>query len=315
MDHGRTEGRGTINQIRPDEEGNTLPKLIAMLVDQSTWRASASAGVTASVHRGVATLPLVNYGRYLPRLATGKWIGAFCLTEPNHGSDALSKVVALDTRAELVKFRVDKKGKLVKNRKGNYIRDDQGTEFWVLNGTKSFVTNGRFAKIFTVFAMTGSKDEIQKSAFIVERGDPGETRKDGIKNVKEIGKIGLWGLSTRDIIFENVILPKDRLLGNPGDGIKIGMSVLDHGRAGLVAGSWGLTQRIYDECLKWVTQRKVDGKFLADKGYDPNYGARPLKRLIQQSILDAIAKKILAGEILEGSAMTIDADAKGILIK
>ena len=162
---------------------------------------SLSFGVAVAAHTGIGTLPLLYFGteeqkqKYLPGLATGKIKAAYCLTEPGSGSDAL----AAKTRADL-----SEDGK-------NYI----------INGQKMWITNAGFADLFTVFAKIGGE---QFTAFLIEANTP------GITLGEEEEKLGIKGSSTRQIFFENVIIPKENLLGEAGKGHKIAFNVLNIGR-------------------------------------------------------------------------------------
>ena len=151
--------------------------------------------------------------KYLPKLASGEWIGAFGLTEPNAGTDAAGQ----QTMAEL-----------------------DGEE-WVLNGSKIFITNGSYANVFIIIAMTdkslGTKGI---SAFIVEKSDP------GFSVGKKEKKMGIRGSATTELIFENCRIPKDRLLGQIGKGFGLAMKTLDGGRIGIAAQALGIAQGAMD---------------------------------------------------------------------
>lgn len=171
--------------------------------------------------------------RYLPRLASGEIIGSFALTEPNAGSDAAS----LQTTA---------------TRDGDY---------YVLNGTKRFITNAPEAGIFTVMARTdpSKKGADGVSAFIVERNTPGLTVG------KPDRKMGQRGAHTADIIFEDCRVPKENLIGGvEGQGFKTAMKVLDKGRLHISAACTGAAERILSEALAYALERKQFGKPIAE---------------------------------------------------
>lgn len=171
--------------------------------------------------------------RYLPRLASGEIIGSFALTEPNAGSDAAS----LQTTA---------------------IRDG---DYYVLNGTKRFITNAPEAGIFTVMARTdpSKKGADGVSAFIVERNTPGLTVG------KPDRKMGQRGAHTADVIFEDCRVPKENLIGGvEGQGFKTAMKVLDKGRLHISAACTGAAERILFEALAYALERKQFGKPIAE---------------------------------------------------
>lgn len=170
---------------------------------------------------------------YLPKLASGELLSAFCLTEPDAGSDAAS----LKTRA---------------------VRDGDS---YVLNGTKRFITNAPHAGIYTVMARTSSeiKGAAGISAFIVERGTP------GISLGKPDHKMGQKGAHTCDVIFDNVRVPASQLIGGvEGAGFKTAMKVLDKGRLHIAALSVGAAERMLDDALRYALERKQFGQPIAE---------------------------------------------------
>lgn len=199
-------------------------------------RVCATTGVILSAHTSLCCAPILEAGteeqkmRYLPKLASGEWIGAFGLTEPNAGTDAAGQ----QTMAEL-----------------------DGEE-WVLNGSKIFITNGSYANVFIVIAMTdkslGTKGI---SAFIVEKTDP------GFSIGKKEKKMGIRGSATTELIFENCRIPKDRLLGQIGKGFGLAMKTLDGGRIGIAAQALGIAQGAMDETVKYTKERKQFGRSIS----------------------------------------------------
>ena len=196
----------------------------------------ASTSVIVSAHTSLCCWPIYKYGtedqkmKYLPELLAGKKLGAFGLTEPNAGTDASGQ----QTRAEL-----------------------DGDE-WVLNGAKCFITNGGYADVFIVMAMTDkSQGNRGISAFVVEKTDP------GFSIGKTEDKMGICASSTTELIFQNCRIPKDRLLGGLGKGFKVAMSTLDGGRIGIAAQALGIAEGALEVTIEYMKQRKQFGKKLA----------------------------------------------------
>ncbi len=200
-------------------------------------RVCASTGVICSAHTSLCIWPIFYWGneeqkqKYIPDLCQGKKLGAFGLTEPNAGTDAAGQ----QTRAE-----------------------DKG-DHWLINGAKVFITNGGYADVFVVMAMTdkskGTRGGI--SAFIMEKGDEGFT----IGKTED--KMGICGSSTTELVFQNVKIPKDRLLGNIGDGFKVAMSTLDGGRIGIASQALGIAQGAFDVTKDYMQARKQFGMSLS----------------------------------------------------
>ncbi|KAA0565962.1 acyl-CoA dehydrogenase [Rossellomorea aquimaris] len=199
-------------------------------------KVSATIGVILSVHTSVGTNPILYFGnedqkqKYLPKLATGEYLGAFCLTEPSAGSDAKS----LKTKAEK--------------------RDDH----YVLNGSKVFITNGGEADTYIVFAATDpSKGSRGVSAFIVEKDAP------GLVIGKDEHKMGLNGSRTVQLTFEDMKVPVENLLGQEGEGFKIAMANLDVGRIGIAAQALGIAEAAFDYSTAYAKERVQFGKPIA----------------------------------------------------
>jgi len=210
--------------------GDNLSYIIAV---EELSRACASTGIILSVHTSLACHPILQFGteeqkqKYLIPLAKGEKLGAFALTEPNAGTDAANQ----QTTAVL-----------------------EG-DFYVLNGSKVFITNGGKADIYIVFAMTDkSKGTRGISAFIVEKGTP------GFSFGKKEEKMGIRASSTAELIFDNCRVPKSNLLGKEGEGFKIAMNTLDGGRIGVAAQALGIAQAALDETIKYVKERQQFGK-------------------------------------------------------
>ena len=212
-------------------QGGTT-QMYSMAVEELS-RVCATTGVVVSAHTSLCAEPILRFGteeqkmKYLPTLASGEWIGAFGLTEPNAGTDAaMQQTTAVDAG--------DK---------------------WILNGNKIFITNASYANVYVVFAMTdkslGTKGI---SAFIVERDFK------GFSIGKKEKKLGIRGSATCELIFENCEVPKENLLGKEGKGFKIAMMTLDGGRLGIASQALGIAQGAMDETVKYVKERKQFGK-------------------------------------------------------
>ncbi|NEN85339.1 acyl-CoA dehydrogenase family protein [Paenibacillus elgii] len=209
-------GFGLLGLPVPKEWGGSGADLISyMIAIEEISKASATVGVILSVHTSVATLPILYYGteeqkkKYLPRLASGEWLGAFALTEPHAGSDA----AAIRTSA---------------------VWD--GTDY-ILNGSKVFITNAGEADVYIVFAVTGpGQGASGVSAFIVEKAAPGFCVE------KKEKKMGLRGSNTCELTFDQVRLPTAQRLGREGQGFVMAKSILDGGRIGIGAQALGIAR-------------------------------------------------------------------------
>ncbi|MBG9657271.1 acyl-CoA dehydrogenase [Bacillus firmus] len=199
-------------------------------------RVSATVGVILSVHTSVGTNPILYFGteeqkqKYIPKLASGEYLGAFCLTEPSAGSDAGS-----------LKSRAVKDG-----------------DHYVINGSKVFITNAGEADVNIVFASTnpelGSKGI---SAFIVEKDTP------GLVFGKDEHKMGLHGSRTLQLTFEEMRIPAENLLGSEGEGFKIAMANLDAGRIGIASQALGIAEAAFEAAAGYAKERVQFGKPIA----------------------------------------------------
>ncbi len=196
-----------------------------------------TTAVIVSAHTSLCCDPILTYGteeqkqKYLPDLATGKKLGAFGLTEPGAGTDAQGQ----QTKAVL-----------------------DGDE-WVLNGSKIFITNGKEADVYVIFAITGMVEKRGRmtkeiSAFIVEKGTPGFTF--GTKEKK----MGIRGSSTYELIFTDCRIPKENMLGAQGKGFGIAMHTLDGGRIGIAAQALGIGEGALERTIEYVKERKQFGR-------------------------------------------------------
>lgn len=217
--------------------GGGMDYLSYILAVEEISKGCASTGVIVSVNNSLVCDPLLNYGnfeqkkKYLTPLAKGDALGCFALTEPNAGSDAFGQ-----------------KTTAVKD--GNH---------YILNGTKSFITNAKEADIAIVFAVTNKdvKKSLSISAFIVDMSLEGVT----IGKIED--KLGIKGSSSCSIIFNNVKVHKSCLLGELGDGVKIAMATLDGGRIGIAAQSLGIATAALNDAIEYSKDRKQFNQFIS----------------------------------------------------
>ena len=225
---------GVMGICVPQEYGGSGsdPLASAICVEELS-KQCASTGDIVATHNGLCCDPILNYGteeqkkKYLPMLTTGHVLGGFALTEPNAGSDA-------------------SKGQTEAILDGDH---------YVMNGSKIFITNGYAADIFVVFAMTDkSKGTKGISAFIVESSFP------GFSVGKHEEKMGLHGSPTAELVFTDMIVPKENLLGKEGKGFSIAMATLDGGRIGIAAQSLGIAEGAMAEAIAYTKGRAQFGK-------------------------------------------------------
>jgi alkylation response protein AidB-like acyl-CoA dehydrogenase len=228
---------GLFSLIIPEEfEGLGLSNSGYSRVLQQTSRYDASTSLTIGAHSSIGMKALLLFGtqeqkaKYLPRLASGELIAAFCLTESGAGSDAAS----IKTHA---------------------VRQDDGS--WVLNGEKIWITNGGTAGFYTVFARTET-EEGKITAFIVERGWS------GVSSGPKEDKMGIRASCTTTVRFDDVRLPPECVLGEVGKGFKVAMAVLNNGRTGLGGGCVGAMKRLIELSIAQASQRKQFGKSIAN---------------------------------------------------
>ncbi len=233
---------GMFGVIVPEEHGGLgLSNTGYARVMQQVASWDGSIAVTLGAHSSIGFKGLLLFGtdqqkkKYLPRLATGEMIAAFCLTEPGSGSDAFSI-------------------KTIARREG---------DFYILNGQKLWITNGGIADFFTVFAKTTPDTPAQKgkiSAFIVTR-DLG-----GVTHGPHEDKMGIRASNTTAVFFDNVKIPAANMLGEEGKGFKVAMSILNHGRTGLGAGAVGGQRKLLQAAIAHATERKQFGRPLSSFG-------------------------------------------------
>ncbi len=200
-------------------------------------RVDGSVGIIVAAHTSLCSNHIYLAGteeqkkKYISKLATGEFIGAWGLTEPSSGSDAGS-------------------ARMTAVRRGST---------WVLNGTKTFITNGHYADVVVVIAVTDRAAHTHGlSAFLVEKGTK------GFRPGKKENKLGLRASDTAELIFEDCIIPAENLLGKEGDGFIDAMQVLDGGRISIAALSLGMAQGAYESALKYSKQRKQFGKAISE---------------------------------------------------
>ncbi|MBN2664435.1 MAG: acyl-CoA dehydrogenase family protein [Bacteroidales bacterium] len=212
----------------PEEYGGFGQNFVTSMLASDIMGTGFSFSVAFSANTGIGTLPIVYYGseelkqKYLPQLATGELLGAYCLTEPGSGSDANSG----STKAVL----------------------SEDGQHWILNGQKMWITNGGFADVYTVFAKVDNDRVL--SAFVVERGYP------GISFGAEENKMGIRGSSTTQVFFNDCKVPVNNMLGNRGEGFRIALNILNLGRIKLGANVIGASKAGIEYSVNYANERK-----------------------------------------------------------
>lgn len=229
---------GFFGLMIPEEHGGLgLDAVAYACVMEELARASAAFQICLTVHNSLACGALLKAGseeqkrKYLPKMASGEWIGAYCLSEPGSGSDAgsLTASAVID-----------------------------GTDF-VLNGTKAWVSSAGFADIFIVFVSTDrAKAGRGVSCLVVDKGLP------GMSLGKKEKKMGVRGSDTREVSFQDCRVPRANLLGVQDEGFKIALALLDAGRIGIAAQAVGVAQAALDEALAYAKERRQFGKALTE---------------------------------------------------
>lgn len=257
----------------------------SMLMSEKTGP-GASFSVAAMAHTGIGTLPILYYGnqaqkaKYVPKLASGEWKGAYCLTEPGAGSDANSG----KTRATLT----------------------EDGKHYLLNGQKMWITNAGFADVFTVFAKID--DDANLSAFIVEKGF------EGLSLNPEEHKMGIKGSSTRQVFFNNCKVPVENLLSERGNGFKIAVNILNLGRIKLGGAALGAAKHVISDTIRYANEREQFGRPIAKYGAIRykiaeqavrTYATEAAMYRASQNIEDAIES------LIEGGMDPIQAKLKG----
>lgn len=235
---GKLAENGFLGSYVPENYGGAgLDYTSYSLLIEELSKQCASTGVFVSAHTSLGIWPILNFGteaqkqKYLPKMASGEWIGCFCLSEPNAGSDAGS----LTTFAE-----------------------DKG-DHWEINGVKNWITNGKEANIAIVFAKTKKTPDYKGiSVFIVETSSP------GFSIIKIEDKLGIKGSSTAQLAFDKVKVPKENLLGDPEKGFRVAMATLDGGRIGIASQALGIAQAAFEYAANYVHQRVQFGAPLSN---------------------------------------------------
>lgn len=230
---------GLMGITAPEEYGGSGMDFLSYIIAiHELSKVSAVVGVILSVHTSVGTNPIIYFGneeqkkKYIPKLASGEYLGAFCLTEPSSGSDAGSM-------------------------KSKAIKDG---DFYKINGSKVFITNGGEADVYIVFASTDpSKGSRGVSAFIVDKDSP------GLIIGKDEHKMGLHGSRTVQLTFEDMKVPAENLLGEEGEGFKIALANLDAGRIGIAAQALGIAEAAFEASVDYAKQRVQFGKPIAEQ--------------------------------------------------
>jgi alkylation response protein AidB-like acyl-CoA dehydrogenase len=219
--------------VSPEFQGGGMDTISYVLAMEEISKIDASAGVIMSVNNSLVCWGLEKYGsafqkeKYLSKLAIGEWLGAFCLSEPEAGSDATSQ------RTTAV----------------------EEEDCFVINGTKNWITNGGTADVYVVIAQTDiSKGHRGISAFILEKGVQGFT----IGNKED--KLGIRSSDTHSLMFTDVRVPKNNLIGDLGFGFKFAMETLNGGRIGIAAQALGIASGAYELALAYAKERSAFGK-------------------------------------------------------
>jgi alkylation response protein AidB-like acyl-CoA dehydrogenase len=229
---------GILGISTPEELEGFGQSFVTSMLASEVMGSAYSFAVTYSCHTGIGSMPILYFGndeqkqKYIPKLSTGEWAGAYCLTEPGAGSDANSG----KTKATL----------------------SEDGKHYILNGQKMWITNTGFADVFTVFAKIDNDRVL--SAFIVERDFP------GMKFNPEEKKLGIKGSSTRQIFFEDCKVPVENLLWDRGKGFRIALDILHMGRIKLGGNVIGAAKMSIDQSVNYANERKQFGKQISTFG-------------------------------------------------
>jgi butyryl-CoA dehydrogenase len=231
---------GLLGLLVPEAYGGTGATALdyALAMEEVAW-ADAAHSVVMSVNNSLVCEPILRFGteeqrrRYLPPLAQGRFVGAYCLSEPTSGSDA-------------------------SNMRSLARRQPDGS--WVLDGTKSWITNGGEAGLYLVYVLTNQEGPKSRgiTAFLVEADTP------GLRFGAKEKKLGIRASSTTQVFFEDCHVPASAVLGRPDEGFKIAMATLDAGRIGIAAQALGIAQRAFDEATRYAKEREAFGRPIAE---------------------------------------------------
>ena len=229
---------GMMGVLVPEEYGGsglTYDEYVTIISELS--KVCGSIGLSVAAHNSLCTGHILKFGnedqknKYLPKLASGKYLGAWALTEPVTGSDAMR----MNTTAR---------------KEGNY---------WIINGAKNFITHGASGDVIVVIARTGDLGDSRGiSAFIVEASNP------GVSSGKKENKLGMRASETAEVIFHNCKVSDDAIIGNPGEGFIQSMKILDGGRISIAALSLGIAKGAYNAALKYSKERSQFGKAISN---------------------------------------------------
>ncbi len=264
---------GLLGIIFPPEYGGAgLGYVDYVLAIEELSRVDGSIGITVAAHNSLCSNHLYLAGteaqkrKYMPLLTSGEWLGAWGLTEPGSGSDAGGA-------------------------RTSAVRKGDG---WVLNGNKTFITNGHYAGLAVVIAVTDKTQGTRGlSAFLVEAGTP------GFRAGKKENKLGLRASDTSELIFEDCYIPGENLLGKEGEGFKDSMRVLDGGRISIAALSLGIAQGALDAALKYSKERRQFGKAISE------FQAIGFKLADMATQLDAARLLTLRAAQMKDAGMTV----------
>ena len=229
---------GMLGVLVPEEYGGAglgYFEYVSTIIEVA--RICGSVGLSVAAHNSLCTGHILAFGneeqkrRWLPKLAAGQWLGAWALTEPNTGSDAMRM-------------------KCTARKEGNE---------WVLNGTKCWITHGKSSDLVVAIVRTGELlDSHGMTAFVIERGTP------GLKAGKKENKLGMRSSETAEVIFEECRVPEANVLGQVGEGFQQAMKILDGGRISIAALSVGIAKGAYDASVKYAKEREQFGQPIAN---------------------------------------------------
>lgn len=255
--------------------GAALDSVCYAIIIEELARVCASTSVVVSAHNSLCIWPITEFGtpeqkkRYLPKLASGEWIGCFALSEPGTGSDAARQTC-------MAKPVVDASGKI---------------DHYIINGTKNWITNGPVSDVCVLFTMERPEAKHKGiNCFIVDlKTTP------GVGIGKKEDKLGICGSPTSSLEFVDVKLPASALLGGPGDGFKVAMKTLDGGRIGIAAQAVGIGQAALDDSIRYAKEREAFGKPIAQHQSIQNYLADMSCRLSASRLMTWHAAKLKDG--------------------